>query len=265
MSACSSYTQASAKDADVPNHGKENPAQSLRARYPRGDFMTRAEKLARATEALNLLVSRLTGSLPVSVYRYDLLMQSIVLLATSMRDATLAETPRERANALADAHERATLILRSKNLLSAARETLTRTRTMQSRPRPQHGNRALAENLGSVQRQLHRERDIAPRSGDERMLSITQTARALGCSRPHVSMLVDEGRLKGTKITMAGQLLIPPSSVRAYKQTLPAESDADYKKAAQEAGMYDIPDSAYVKSLRVKATKRSPKRGGRKK
>lgn len=143
--------------------------------------MTRAEKLARATAALSLLVKRLHGSLDISVFRYDMLMRSILLLATNMQEATMASTPSKRARATAVAFERAESIIRSKNLLELARLTSKSEASLEKRAR-----------RGC-------------------------NTRAVGC-------------------------------------------DADYKRAAQQARMYDIPDEAYLKAMAAKSVARRRKK-----
>ena len=140
--------------------------------------------MGRATEALALLVKRLPGSLDVSVFRYDMLMHSIVLLATSMRDATMEETPAKRASATAAAFRRAENILRNRKLLAAARTSARRDASSKTRAAKRHGT------------------DGAPQ-------------------------------------------------------------DANYKRAAQEAGMYVIPDEVYLKALAAKSLTAAFKRARR--
>ena len=85
----------------------------------------------------------------------------------------------------------------------------------------------------------------------EEMLSTEQAALLMKCSRPYVAMLVDRNRLAGAAKTPGGHRKIPRSSVLAWIESNPPikDADADYKAAAREAGMYDIPEETYVKAL----------------
>ncbi len=85
----------------------------------------------------------------------------------------------------------------------------------------------------------------------EKMLSTEQAALMMKRSRPYVAMLVDRNRLPGAVKTEGGHRKIPQSSVLAWiRDTPPAGStDADYKGAAMESGMYDIPEETYVQVL----------------
>ncbi len=85
-----------------------------------------------------------------------------------------------------------------------------------------------------------------------RMLSTEQAAKLMGRSRPHVAMLIDAGKLAGATVTPKGHRRVPESSVRAWieerEAQVAATADADYKKAARQAGMYGIPETAYVET-----------------
>jgi excisionase family DNA binding protein len=92
-----------------------------------------------------------------------------------------------------------------------------------------------------------------------KMLSTEQAAKLMGRSRPHVAMLIDAEKLAGATITPKGHRRVPETSVRAWIQERDAQSastgDTDYRKAAREAGMYAIPESAFVQ-VEKKASKR---------
>ena len=83
-----------------------------------------------------------------------------------------------------------------------------------------------------------------------RMLTTEQAATLMGRSRPHVAMLIDAGKLAGATVTPKGHRRVPESSVRAWIEERDAQTAgtgvSDYRKAAREAGMYAIPESAYV-------------------
>lgn len=97
---------------------------------------------------------------------------------------------------------------------------------------------------------------IASRPGVAQRVTLTKAAQLLGCSRPHVAMLVDDGRLKGATTSAGGHVRILLSSVIRYKQGQAKRSDADYKRAASDAGMYAIPDDAYVRALARRPAKK---------
>lgn len=83
------------------------------------------------------------------------------------------------------------------------------------------------------------------------LLSTEQAALMMKCSRPYVAMLVDRNRLPGAVKTPGGHRKIPRSSILAWMDSNPPskEADADYKVAARDAGMYDIPEETYIKAL----------------
>lgn len=90
--------------------------------------------------------------------------------------------------------------------------------------------------------------------GEEAMLTVAEAARLLGCSRPRIAMMVEQGLFAGTTL-VGGAPRIPQSSVLAYQAQTPVGS-ADYKAAAREAGLYGIPDQVYVeRSERRQASK----------
>lgn len=80
------------------------------------------------------------------------------------------------------------------------------------------------------------------------MLSTEEAAKLMNCSRPYVAMLVDRKRLPGATKSSGGHRRIPRESILTWiKNNPPAtEADADYKAAAKEAGMYDIPEETYI-------------------
>lgn len=80
----------------------------------------------------------------------------------------------------------------------------------------------------------------------DKMLTTEQAATLMRCSRPYVAMLVDNKKLAGATVTEGGHRRIPESSVRAWIKSKEQTTDADYRAAGAEAGMYDIPERAYV-------------------
>ncbi len=92
---------------------------------------------------------------------------------------------------------------------------------------------------------------LAGRPAKEDMLSTEEAAQLMKCSRPYVAMLVDRKRLAGAVKTLGGHRKIPRGAVLAWIESNPPSTDvdADYKAAAREAGMYDIPEETYVSVL----------------
>ncbi len=91
----------------------------------------------------------------------------------------------------------------------------------------------------------------------DEMISTEQAAQMMNCSRPYVAMLVDRKRLPGAVKTAGGHRKIPRVAVLAWiESNSPTKvSDADYKAAAREAGMYDIPDETYIRILASRKSK----------
>lgn len=97
---------------------------------------------------------------------------------------------------------------------------------------------------------------------NEEMLSTEEAAQLMECSRPYVAMLIDAEKLVGGVRSKGGHRKVPKSSVLRWIETTQAAKGAlagetNYRKAAADAGMYAVPDEAYVK-----AAKRSGRRAG---
>ncbi|NHZ99305.1 hypothetical protein [Massilia sp. CCM 8734] len=83
----------------------------------------------------------------------------------------------------------------------------------------------------------------------EAMLTVEAAAELMRSNKPYVAMLIDQKLLTGALVTEAGQRCVPESSVRAWIADRDAKaSQADYRAAAAEAGMYDIPEEVYIES-----------------
>lgn len=108
--------------------------------------------------------------------------------------------------------------------------------------------------------QIHLARVSNESGGDKRpadaknedMLSTEEAAQLMDCSRPYVAMLIDAQKLAGGVKSKGGHRKVPRSSVLQWiKATKGAVSgDKDYRKAAADAGMYSVPDEAYVKAAK---------------
>lgn len=85
----------------------------------------------------------------------------------------------------------------------------------------------------------------------EKMLTTEQAAEWMDCSRPYVAMLIDNKKLAGATTTTGGHRRVPASSVRAWMKSRESQSkDADYRAAGIDAGMYDVPEQAYVDAVK---------------
>lgn len=81
----------------------------------------------------------------------------------------------------------------------------------------------------------------------ERMLSAEAAAELMQCGRPYVAMLIDNKKLAGASVTEGGERRVPESSVRAWiVEREAAAKQSDYRAAAAETDMYDIPETAFV-------------------
>lgn len=81
----------------------------------------------------------------------------------------------------------------------------------------------------------------------ESMLSIDAAAELMQCNRPYVAMLMDHRLLAGAWVTEDGQRRVPESSVRAWIAERKAKAgEADYRAAAAETGMYDVPEELFI-------------------
>ncbi|MEA3104889.1 excisionase family DNA-binding protein [Caballeronia mineralivorans] len=88
-----------------------------------------------------------------------------------------------------------------------------------------------------------------PTDGDEE-LSTQEAAELMGCSRPYVVMLIDSGKLAGGSKTEGGHRRIRRSSVQQWiaerQKADTGNASPDYRAAARDAGMYAIPDEAFL-------------------
>lgn len=87
-----------------------------------------------------------------------------------------------------------------------------------------------------------------PAIEDDPMLSTAEAAQMIGCSRPYVAMLIDQDQLLGGTKSAGGHRKVPKSSVETWIDAHKVQGSADYRKAARESGMYQIPEISYVKA-----------------
>lgn len=129
-----------------------------------------------------------------------------------------------------------------------------------STPEAQRLRWKLIQDFAKVELKLQGRGEASAPPDDEKMLTTAQAAEVLGYSRPHVSMLVDQGRLEGAVTSVGGHRRIPRASVMAYKKAHASGGSADYKQAARDAGIYDIPDEVYVRKLERKRQRKTATR-----
>ncbi len=87
---------------------------------------------------------------------------------------------------------------------------------------------------------------------DTDLLTTEQAAQLMGHSRPYVAMLIDANKLKGGSVSEVGHRRVPCSSVLAWIKKTNKKikaGDANYRAAALEAGMYDIPEVQVVRII----------------
>ena len=87
---------------------------------------------------------------------------------------------------------------------------------------------------------------------DTDLLTTEQAAQLMGHSRPYVAMLIDANKLKGGSVSEVGHRRVPRSSVLAWIKKANKKNkagDANYRAAALEAGMYDIPEVQVVRII----------------
>lgn len=80
------------------------------------------------------------------------------------------------------------------------------------------------------------------------LVSTEDAAHLMGCSRPYVAMLIDAKKLEGAVVSKGGHRKVPKTSVLRWIEENEAIKDKDYRKAAAAAGMYSVPEEAYVES-----------------
>ena len=96
----------------------------------------------------------------------------------------------------------------------------------------------------------------APVARSETLLTTEEAADLMQCSRPYVAMLIDNKKLIGASVTEGGHRRVPEKSVRAWIKDRNATSKpSDYRAAAAEGGMYDIPEEAFVPASRSRRSK----------
>lgn len=125
----------------------------------------------------------------------------------------------------------------TENIARALRELLAGEDELSRglRTKMQHYLIEVAESLG--------------RPAAQTMLSTAAAAELMQCSRPYVAMLIDHKKLTGATVTAGGHRRVPESSVREWiaQQTTEAGQD-DYRHAAEQGGMYDIPETAFIET-----------------
>lgn len=84
------------------------------------------------------------------------------------------------------------------------------------------------------------------------LLTTAEAAAKLEVSRPHVSMLCDQGKLGEVVMTDGGHRRIRASAVEAYlnARTKQLEGAKSPREAAMDAGLYDFPEGHFTNVVR---------------
>lgn len=87
------------------------------------------------------------------------------------------------------------------------------------------------------------------------LLTTAQAAAKLEVSRPHVSMLCDQGKLGEVVMTEGGHRRIRISAVQAYLEVRTRQLDGakSPREAGVEAGLYDVPEGHFTNVVRESA------------
>lgn len=87
------------------------------------------------------------------------------------------------------------------------------------------------------------------------LLTTAQAASKLEVSRPHVSMLCDQGKLGEVVMTEGGHRRIRASAVQAYLEDRTRQFDGakSPREAGMEAGLYDVPEGHFKNVVRESA------------
>lgn len=98
------------------------------------------------------------------------------------------------------------------------------------------------------------------------LLTTAEAAAKLEVSRPHVSMLCDQGKFGEIVMTDGGHRRIRASAVEAYlnARTKQLEGAKSPREAAMEAGLYDFPEGHYKNVVRVSPAAGKPAKAARK-
>lgn len=94
------------------------------------------------------------------------------------------------------------------------------------------------------------------------LLTTAEAAAKLEVSRPHVSMLCDQGKLGEVVMTEGGHRRVRASAVEAYltARTKQHEGAKSPREAGVEAGLYGVPDGHFKNVVREKPNAGKPLR-----
>lgn len=93
---------------------------------------------------------------------------------------------------------------------------------------------------------------VAPSAASDGLMTTAEAAAKLEVSRPHVSMLCDQGKLGEVVMTEGGHRRVRASAVDAYlaARTKQHESAKSPREAGVEAGLYDYPEGHFKNVVR---------------
>lgn len=94
------------------------------------------------------------------------------------------------------------------------------------------------------------------------LLTTAEAAAKLEVSRPHVSMLCDQGKLGEVVMTEGGHRRVRASAVDAYlaARTKQHEGAKSPRQAGVDSGLYDVPDGHFKNMVREKPNAGKPQR-----
>lgn len=101
---------------------------------------------------------------------------------------------------------------------------------------------------------------LETKPAEDSLLTTAEAAAKLEVSRPHVSMLCDQGKLGEVVMTEGGHRRIRASAVRAYLDTRTRQLDGvkSPREAGLDAGLYDVPEGHFKNVVRKGADAAKP-------
>lgn len=104
-------------------------------------------------------------------------------------------------------------------------------------------------NIPSIVPEVAGQQSSPARTSSEAFLTVEAAAELMRCSRPYVTMLIDNKKFAGESLTGEGCRLVPESAVRAWiKEREAGSQEPDYHAVAEANGMYDIPETAFIQA-----------------
>lgn len=115
------------------------------------------------------------------------------------------------------------------------------------------GRETVIAEAANDQGQVRQVKAVDASLAGDPLLSTVQAAKILGFSRTYIAMLIDDGQFPGAIVSDGGHRRVPQSAVLEYqalKEAGKQESSTDYREAGKAAGMYEVPERAFIKASR---------------